>query len=147
MGSEQKRIAEQLFRAVYGGDLALVDTLTGQEIVASYPVFARLFGTPAIRGLKQYQTHAVNFQKVWADCEIVVHDSLEEGDRVVLVWSFEGRFAGSSVSGGYRRDQVYRWGGITLFRFDAQGKVVAEIGEESDPGPYGRLQAGTGGEQ
>ncbi len=28
---------------------------------------------------------------------------------------------------------------ITLFRFDQDGKIVAEIDEESDPGPVERL--------
>jgi hypothetical protein len=29
---------------------------------------------------------------------------------------------------------------VTLFRFDQAGKIVAEVGEESEPGPMGRLE-------
>jgi hypothetical protein len=36
--------------------------------------------------------------------------------------------------------QEQRWGGMTLFRFDASNKIIEEIGEESSPGPFGRLK-------
>jgi len=141
MASERKRLAERLFRGVYGGDPAVVDELAASDIVASYPVFARLFGVAAIRGVDAYRDHASNFKSNWAEAEIWVHESVEEGDQVVLVWSFQGRFTGRSVEGGPQQGQIYSWGGFTLFRFDADGSIVAEIGEESDPGPFARLKA------
>ena len=42
----------------------------------------------------------------------------------------------SSVIAG----REYSWGGITLFHFNESGKIIAEIGEESSPGPFERLE-------
>jgi hypothetical protein len=36
-------------------------------------------------------------------------------------------------------NEEHSWGGITLYRFDEEGKIVAEIGEESAPGPLERV--------
>ena len=32
-----------------------------------------------------------------------------------------------------------RWGGISFFRFDEDRNIEQELGEESEPGPFGRL--------
>ena len=66
-----------------------------------------------------------------------------EGNRVVLVWSFRARNVGSVRPGEPPIHREQSWGGITLIRFDNAGKIVAEIGEESAPGPEARLQGGT----
>lgn len=53
---------------------------------------------------------------------------------MVLVWSFSARDTEAEAG-----EAGSAWGGISLFRFDAEGKITAEIGEESSPGPMGRL--------
>jgi hypothetical protein len=127
-------VAQRYFRGVYGCDPAVVDDLASDDIVVSYPVFETLFKKPALRGREAVRAFAVRFCEKWADPHIEFHEAVSEGDRVVLLWSFRARDTGSTPPG-----REHRWGGLTLLRFDQAGKVEAEVGEESEPGPMGRL--------
>jgi hypothetical protein len=131
--AERKALAERFFRGVYGCDPSVVQELGGDDIVISYPIFQNLFDTPAIRGREAVEQFATGFCNRWKDAQITIHEAVAERDNVVLVWSFQAR----NVESG----QQAAWGGITLFRFDGTGKIVAEIGEESEPGPVERLAA------
>ena len=75
----------------------------------------------------------MNFSKRWKNAEVTIHEEIAEGNRVVLLWSFKA----DQVS----NNQPSSWGGITILRFNKAGKIVAEIGEESEPGPQARLSA------
>ncbi len=132
--AERKAVAERFFRGVYGCEPSVVPELGGDDILISYPIFEDLFDTPAIRGRESVEQFATGFCSRWKDAEITIHEAIAEGDRVALLWSFQAR----NVASGERSS----WGGITLLRFDGTGKIVAEIGEESEPGPVERLAAG-----
>ncbi len=131
--------AERYFRGVYGSDTAAVNDLVGDSIVITYPVFESLFGTPTIRGREAVKAFVVHFGQRWADPQMTVDDAVAEGDRVVLMWRFRARNRMPDPSEPADTTEVDSWGGITLLRFDDTGRVVAEIGEESTPGPMGRL--------
>lgn len=133
LATERIRLAEQFFRGVYSGDPTVVDDLASAEVVVSYPIFEKLFGTSAIKGRKAVKDFAVRFGKKWADPRLRVHEAVSDADRVVVVWSFQARDVESSAE--------HAWGGISVFRFDEVGKIVAEFGEESEPGPFRRLTA------
>lgn len=137
-GSERKALAETFFRGVFGGDPSVVDELSAEDVVVTYPVFADLFDTAVIRGRREVREFAKGFAQRWVDAEITIHESLAEADIVVLVWSFRARNVGSARTDGAPTGQVHSWGGITLYRFDDTGRIVAEIGEESSPGPFRR---------
>ena len=139
MCTERIAAAERFFRGVYGGDPSVVDALASEEIVSTYPIFASLFNTPVIRGRAAVRRFASGFSERWVDPHIVVHEAVGNDTAVVLVWSFRGRNVGSSRPERRPTNQEHSWGGITLYRFDAAGKIVAEIGEESEPGPMERL--------
>ena len=139
MTVNRKELAERFLRGVYGGDPTVVDDLASEDIVSSYPIFERLFNAPAIRGKESVKAFAVGFSKRWIDPQIVVHEAIAEGDRVVLLWSFQARNASTGQDGDPPTDQLHNWGGLTLFRFNKAGQIVAEIGEESSPGPFERL--------
>jgi len=141
MATERVVLADRFLRGVYAGDPSVVDELAGDDIFMTYPIFERLFGSPVIRGLHNVRKFADGFCSRWTDAGIVIHESVEEGDRVVLIWSFRARQIGSALPDRPADNQFHSWGGITLFRFDKDGKIVAEIGEESEPGPYGRLRS------
>ncbi len=130
--------AERFFRGVYGCDAAVVDELASEDIVVSYPIFEQLFNTPSLRGRAAVKKFATGFCSRWEEAQITIHEAVSEGARVVLVWSFLARNAETG--------QQSSWGGITLFRFDETGRIVAEVGEESEPGPAKRLQAGEHGQ-
>ena len=136
--SERKALAETFFRGVFGGDSSVVDELSAEDVVVSYPMFAELFDTPVLRGRQEVREFAIGFAGRWVDANITIHESLAEADNVVLVWSFQARNVGSTRADQSPTGQVHSWGGISLFRFDGTGRIVAEIGEESTPGPFRR---------
>jgi hypothetical protein len=138
MDIELKARAERFFRGVYGGDPSVVDDLAGDDIIVSYPVFERLFNTQAIRGQEAVKDFAAGFGKRWVDVQITIHETVVEDNKVILIWSFQGQNVGSAEEGKPPTNQKHSWGGITFYRFDGTGKIVAEIGEESAPGPIER---------
>ena len=137
---QQKTLAEKYFRGVYGSDSTVVDELCTDDIVVSYPIIQQLFNKPAIRGRDAVRHFASGFSNRWSDTKIKFHEAIAESNKVVLVWSFQGRNIGSPSPDVQPTEKVKSWGGITLIRFNKAGKIVAEIGEESEPGPFERLK-------
>lgn len=131
--------AERFFRGVYGGDTSVVDELASEDIVISYSIFKTLYAKSAIAGRDSVKKFIAGFNSKWTDTKVTIDDVVVGGDKVVLVWSFEASPASATRTGG--AVPVRRWGGISLFRFDADGKIEQEIGEESAPGPFGRLKS------
>jgi uncharacterized protein (TIGR02246 family) len=142
-GPDRKRQAERFMRGVYGCNPSVVDALAADSVVLSYPIFAELYHTPALRGRQAVRSFAQGFCSRWKDRRLTVDESLSDGDNVVLVWTFRARFVGSASPGGPAPGEEQTWGGMTLYRFDSSGKIAAEMGEESSPGPMARV----GGEQ
>ena len=136
---EQKKLAEEYIRGIYGCDSTVVDELAADNIAVSYPIFQKLFNTPAIRGREAVKHFVTHFCNKWKDRQITFHDVVAESSKVVLVWSFKARNAGSIQPDDSTTGQVESWGGITLIRFNKDGKIEAEIGEESHPGPIERI--------
>jgi len=132
--SSPTSIAERYFRGVYGCNPAVVEELTSPDIVVTYPIFASLFGKPVLRGRDAVAAFAEHFCQKWANAEVVFHEAVSDERRVVLLWSFSARDTEAGPGEGESA-----WGGISLLRFDAEGRITAEIGEESTPGPMGRL--------
>ncbi len=131
--AEQSMLAERFFRGVYGCNPSVVSTLAADSVLISYPIFTELFDTPAIRGRSKVEAFASGFCSRWQDAQITIHEAIADADRVVLVWGFRAREVASGAP--------HSWGGISLFRFDDAGRIVAEIGEESEPGPIERVSA------
>lgn len=138
---ERIAAAKRFLGGVYGGDLPAVEELAAPDIVISYPIFQEIFDTPAIRGRDAVTEFARRFASRWEDARITVDEVVADGNKVVLVWSFSARAAGSAASDQPNREELTSWGGITFYRFDASGKIELEVGEESTPGPFGRLPA------
>jgi len=129
--------AERYLRSVYACAPPGVAALAAASVVVSYPIFDSLFGSPAIRGTKAVSDFSGGFCSRWSNPQLTIHDALQDGNRVVLVWEFQAMgpaSAAAPVDAGPRR-----WGGITYLRFDDRGHVVEEIGEESTPGPVERV--------
>lgn len=134
LAAQRQIAAERFMRGVYDCEPSVVQELAADSVLISYPIFQEMFGTPAIRGRDDVEAFASRFCSQWKDAELTITDAVADSDRVVFVWSFEARDVES--------DQRATWGGITLYRFNASGKIVAEIGEESSPGPVARLSVG-----
>jgi len=140
MSSERKVIAERFMRGVYGGDPSVVDELAAADIVISYPIFQKIYDAPSIRGHEAVRNFVAHFASQWADCRLTIDEAVAEENSVVLVWSFSARNVGALDVDTPATQREHSWGGITLYRFNDEGKVAAEIGEESGPGPMARLQ-------
>ena len=133
-------MAEQLFRSIYGGDPSLIDNLVSDDIVSSYPIFEQLFGTKAIRGRESLKNFAIGFGERWNDAHVTFHEGIAQKNSVVLVWSFTALRMKTTKDSSFVEGQKSSWGGITLFHFNEEGKITAEIGEESSPGPFERIK-------
>jgi hypothetical protein len=127
--------AERWFRALYTCHMEVVHELASPEVVLSYPIFEKLFGRTRFDGVDQVVGFAEGFCRRWAEPEVVVHETFSGPNAAVLVWSFSARSTAEDAEGSRSS-----WGGITLVRFDDGGRILAEVGEESDPGPVARLR-------
>jgi len=134
-----KNSAEAFFRGVYGGDSSVVTEFGAEDIALSYPIFQTLFNSPVIEGQKEIENFIVRFSTKWKDQEITINEAIAEGNTVVLVWSFKARDAFYESGGPSDLGPNKSWGGITVYHFDEVGKIKSEFGEESEPGPYGRI--------
>jgi len=138
-------VARRYFGAVYGCHLSAIDELTSKDIVISYPVFQTLYHTPAIRGRDAVKRFAASFCSKWRDAVFTIEDAVEQGDQLAVVWSFQARYVGQTRPEEPPDNPFHHWGGISLLRFDSAGRIVAEIGEESEPGPTARLRDSANG--
>lgn len=138
--SVKQLAAEQYFNGVYACDQAALDSLAADDIVISYPIFDSLFGTPAIRGRSNVLGFAARYCSHWSDPEITIHEVVEDGNRVVLVWAFTAVGGVQDSAAVTTTPKRQSWGGISFLRFDSTGRVIEELGEESTPGPIARLR-------
>lgn len=138
-GSEHTMTAEKFCHALYVCEPDVVAELAADSIVISYPIFATVIGAPALHGRDAAVEFARRFCSRWANADITFHKTIAEGNSVVLVWSFSARSIAPGPNGEPPSNEVQSWGGITLYQFNDDGKIVLEIGEESDPGPFARI--------
>ena len=127
--------AQRFFRGVYGCDASVVRDVASSDVIVSYPVFEKLFGKSAFRGVEAVESFAQGFCERWASAEFTFHESLTNEQNVVLIWSFSAQRTADPA-----QTSRTSWGGISLFRFNDNGQITAEVGEESTPGPMARLK-------
>lgn len=133
-GSDLADVAERYLRGVYGCQPTVVTELASPDVVVTYPIFQQLFGKAAFRGRDEVVAFANHFCKKWSAGTFVMHQTVSDGQNVVIMWGFSARRADDPNAGARTS-----WGGITLLRFNSAGQITAEIGEESTPGPFARL--------
>jgi hypothetical protein len=134
-GSNLAPVAERFFRAVYECVDADLAELASPEVRMSYPIFAERLGTSVLEGLDAVEGFSRGFCQRWSNPTVVVHEAIATDRRAVLVWSFS---ATSQIAESEDEGRA-SWGGITVFHFDDEGRVIAEFGEESTPGPVIRM--------
>ena len=139
--NDRKNQAELLFRNIYGGEPSKISNLVTEDVVSTYPIFKQVLGTSVIHGREAYENFAVHFKNRWKEPHLSIDDAVAEENQVVLIWSFHAKSAETTPDSSFISGQDYQWGGITLFKFNSEGKIWAEIGEESAPGPFARLES------
>ena len=126
--------AEAFLDAVYGCAQEHIGELANPDVSISYPVFSSIYGTSVLRGVQAVTELSGSFCRRWTDGVLSVDETIVQGDRAVLVWSFSATNRQAEDPAAARES----WGGISVFRFDDDGRVLEEFGEESTPGPTAR---------
>ena len=135
----RRELAVSFLHGVWACNLSVIDDLAAEDVIVSYPIFQSLYGKSVIRGREAVKELAEGFCKQWSDSQLTIHESVVQGDMVVLIWSFQGRSVGPGEDGQPPSNLERSWGGITFYRFNSAGKIIEEIGEESEPGPMQRI--------
>ena len=133
--SDRSATAQSFFRAVYGCAPDGLAAMSNPDVALSYPIFETLYNTSVIRGQEAVTEFSRSFCRRWADPSISIDEVIDDGDRVVLIWSFSATDRLAQEPSRARQS----WGGISVFDFDEAGLVLEEFGEESSPGPAARL--------
>lgn len=139
--------AEAFFRGVYGCDAEAIREHGAPDVVISYPVFQELFGEPAVAGIDAVVSFSQRLCNRWRHPRVTIDDRVAEPGRVVLVWSFEtesSQVDSTESPNEEGSEGLQKWGGISYFTVNEDGLVTSELGEESTPGPFGRLDRMTG---
>lgn len=135
------RQVERFLRAVYCCDPEGIEALSTADVRISYPIFEQLLGTRVVEGQAAVRALRERFCSRWSDPQLTIHESITEGYGVVLIWSFS---ATATTGATDAPPEPTRWGGMSYFRLDPDGKVMLELGEESTPGPWVRLNGEAG---
>lgn len=129
--------AERFFTGVFGCEAGWIDEVAAENVRISYPIFDSIFGVPVVEGREAVKNFGVGFCSRWKDPRIELHEVLQDSGRVVLVWQFSALEAAADSTEGVPEVR-HSWGGISLFRFDEENRLIEEVGEESSPGPIAR---------
>lgn len=136
---DQKTAAKRYFQGVYSGNTSVVDELASEGIAMSYPIFQTLFNKQVLIGKDAVKTFTERFGVKWKHPRITIHETIEGHNTVVLVWSFQAIDTFHDSASANDIDAEHRWGGISVIKFNSNGRIVSEFGEESEPGPIARI--------
>ncbi|HYL91947.1 MAG TPA: ester cyclase [Alphaproteobacteria bacterium] len=79
-------------------------------------------------------------KKAFPDLQLSVQDMVAEGDRVAVLWTFQGTHTGSGYEGLPPTGTKVKVRGITIWRF-VDGRIVEEWSSFSETGAYLRMFA------
>lgn len=124
MKTDENREKAMRFLQIWGeGDLSIIEELADPEIEVSYPILPR-----RVRGSRLFRRIMEGFRSSFPDSVVRPEETVAEGDRVAVRWTFTGTHSGPLLK--YRASGVkVNWTGITIYRF-SDGRVVSETGEE-----------------
>jgi steroid delta-isomerase-like uncharacterized protein len=119
---KNKTIARRFIQAWNAGGESIVETLASPDITVFYSHFPQpVHGAEAFKAILR-QTHTS-----FPDLQISVQEVIEEGEQVVVFWSYQGTHQHGEVFGYSPTGKQVRVSGITRFRIDS-GKVAEESG-------------------
>jgi steroid delta-isomerase-like uncharacterized protein len=126
--AQNKAVAMRVFDEIFNqGQFAVAD-----EIYA--PDF-RNHGLHRSADLKTDQDAVHAEKKAFPDLRIGVQQMIAEGDKVAVLWTFQGTHTGSGYEGLPATGTRVEVRGITIWRF-ANGRIVEEWSSFSDTGAY-----------
>jgi steroid delta-isomerase-like uncharacterized protein len=119
MTTTNKRIVRRKFEELIRGNLAGLDEVIGEEIVA----YDAAFPEPT-RGRDAYRAGLEGGLKAFADLKVRIDDQIAEGDRVVTRYTSAGRHEGG-LFGMPPTHRSFEIGGVDIHRIE-DGRVVEE---------------------
>ena len=113
-----RRMVEELFNQ--GGDLDAADEIFAPNYVSHEPAFGDLHGAEAVKHFAATERQAI------PDLQNTVEDQVAEGDKVATRFRGRGTHTGETEAFGPPTGNSYEVTGITLQRFDEDGKIVED---------------------
>ena len=136
---ELKTIAERYFRGIYGCDSTVVYIsllITSQSAIQYSKKYLTNLQSRGHDAVKHFSSH---FCSRWNEAKISFPGNCCRVKQGSFDMDFKARNVGALQPDVPPTGEVKSWGGISLIRFNKAGKIEAEIGEESEPGPIERI--------
>lgn len=117
---ESKDIVRRGMEALFtrDGDLDYLDETYAQDYVGHAPPF------PDIEGLQAAKGFAMGYRQAFPDLNTTTDDLIAEGDKVVVRWTTSGTHLGETEAFGPATGNQMEIAGITIQRFDEEGKIA-----------------------
>jgi steroid delta-isomerase-like uncharacterized protein len=117
---ESKDIVRRGMEALFTreGDLDSLDETYAQDYVGHAPPF------PDIEGLQAAKGFAMGYRQAFPDLDTTTEDLIAEGDKVVVRWTTSGTHEGETEAFGPPTGKHMEIMGITIQRFDEDGKIA-----------------------
>jgi steroid delta-isomerase-like uncharacterized protein len=140
---EAKAIVRKGVEALFtrDGDLDSLEETYAQEYVGHAPPF------PDIEGLEAAKSFALGYRQAFPDLLTTTEDMIAEGDKVVIRWTTSGTHQGETEAFGPPTGKRMEITGITIQRFDGDGKIVEGWTLADMLGQMQQLGMGPGPEQ
>jgi len=117
--ARNKQLAQDFIDVVYnGGDLDAIPRFIADDFVDHSPG-----APPDARGPGFVRRQAEGTYAAFPDLKFAIERMLAEGDLVAIHWSSEGTASAQAAGGGAEGKSV-RIEGISIFRYDDEGKVA-----------------------
>jgi steroid delta-isomerase-like uncharacterized protein len=100
------------------GDLDSLDETYSQDYVGHAPPF------PDIEGLQAAKGFGMGYRQAFPDIQTTTEDLIAEGDKVVVRWTTSGTHLGDTEVFGPATGNRIEITGITIQRFDEEGKIA-----------------------
>ena len=113
-----RRMVEELFNQ--RGDLDAADEIFAPNYVSHEPAFGDLHGVEAIKQFAATERQAI------PDLQNTVEDQVAEGNKVATRFRGRGTHTGETEAFGPPTDNSYEVTGLTLQRFNDDGKIVED---------------------
>jgi steroid delta-isomerase-like uncharacterized protein len=117
---ESKDIVRRGMEALFtrDGDLDSLEETYSQDYVGHAPPFPDIVGLEAAKGF------AMGYRQAFPDLKTTTEDLIAEGDKVVVRWTTSGTHEGETEAFGPATGNWMEVTGITIQRFDEDGKIA-----------------------
>jgi steroid delta-isomerase-like uncharacterized protein len=125
--NENLMVARRFIETVWNrADPSYIGDLVSEDYVAHDADFQSDDVSGDFLGPDGAKDNVAFYKLAFPDLQLRVDDSFGQADRVVLRWTASGTHAGGNFMGVEPFGENVRFGGITVYRFDADGRIAEE---------------------